>query len=202
MASLSFAVDPAGSVQKHLEDEEQRRQIRKEIHRRLSTDRQGKPIDDSAITSGVGNGGPTADTASFACRRIVFDESEVLNPGWLAEVASPYEGREVTVGELKSLVARINDVYREKGLATARAVLPSQEVVDGVVRITLIEGKVGQVRLQGNRHTCDSLIHQSLPSLACTGPIAGYPATGAGSDPIQQASQQRPSGRVEARRRL
>jgi hemolysin activation/secretion protein len=170
-ASLSFAVDPAGSVQKHLEDEEQRRQIRKEIQRRLSTDRPGKSIDDSAIRSEVGNGGPATDAASFACRRIVFDESEVLNPGWLAEVARPYEGREVTVGELKSLVARINDVYHEKGLATARAVLPSQEVVDGLVRIALIEGKVGQVRLQGNRHTCDSVIRQNLPSLASTGQL-------------------------------
>ena len=171
-AGLCLGAQPAGSVQKQLEDEQRRRQISEEIQNRLSKDSQASPVDNSAVVpEEEDEGAQSADSLTFFCGRIEFDASEVLRPTWLAELAGPYEGREITLGELKSMVAQINDVYRQKGLPTARAVLPAQEVVGGAVRVALIEGKVSQVRLQGNRYTRDSMILQSLPSVARTGQL-------------------------------
>ena len=41
--------------------------------------------------------------------------------------------------------------YQENGYPVARAVLPAQKVEKGMVRIEVIEGRVGDVRFEGNR---------------------------------------------------
>ena len=166
-----FSAEPAGSVQKQLEDEQRRRQVGAEIQRRLSEEREKGPVDDSAVAPGKDGDAKSASNPTFFCRRIVFDPSQVFQPGWLAELAAPYQGREITLRELKGMVSQINNVYRQKGLATARAMLPAQEVVDGVLRVALIEGKVSQVRVQGNRYTRTSMILRSLPSVSRTGQL-------------------------------
>src|SRR3546814_1066741 len=43
---------------------------------------------------------------------------------------------------------RVTDLYLRRGYYLAQAVLPVQEVVDGVVEISVVEGRLGQVTVQ------------------------------------------------------
>ena len=90
---------------------------------------------------------------SLHVERIVTDPSEILADAELRALAAPYEGREVTLEELRELVNAINAAYAAKGYLTARAFLPPQAVSGGVVRIQLVEGRVGELRVEGNAHT-------------------------------------------------
>lgn len=58
--------------------------------------------------------------------------------------------RGLTVGQLQLIADEITRYYREKGFFLARAVIPAQEVVDGVVLIRVLEGRLGGVHAQGN----------------------------------------------------
>src|SRR5690606_8441668 len=64
----------------------------------------------------------------------------------------------VSVHRLHELVARINALYRAKGVVTAQAVLPPQDLTDGIVRIRLIEGRVGAIDVRDNRSTDEDYV--------------------------------------------
>jgi len=97
-------------------------------------------------------------TIRFQVRQIAFTPSAILPESLLRELAAPYEGREVSLAELRELVAAINAQYRARNIATAMAVIPPQEVTTGVVQIRLVEGRVGAVRIEGNASTADRYI--------------------------------------------
>lgn len=85
----------------------------------------------------------------FILNRVDFDDSAFLSPDALQAVARPYLDREVGFADLQALVAAVNKLYAARGIATARAVLPPQQIERGVVRIRLVEGRVGETRVEG-----------------------------------------------------
>jgi len=61
------------------------------------------------------------------------------------------EGRELTLSQMEGFAARITAFYREHGYILARAVVPAQEMRDGVVEIAVLEGRVGRIEVKGVR---------------------------------------------------
>lgn len=106
---------------------------------------------------------PTTPAAGgLRVSRIAVTESHVLSHDQLAALTTPLEQRTVALDELLDLVDRINALYRARNLVTARAKLPPQDVVDGVVRIELIEARIDQVEIVENRFTREGYIARRL----------------------------------------
>ena len=99
----------------------------------------------------------------FELRGVSFNESEFLNAEELAALAEPYVGRQVRFAELDQLVADVNAAYQRRGLFTARAVLPPQRIVDGVVSILLVEGRLGKLVVSDNDYTREEFIRRRIP---------------------------------------
>lgn len=74
----------------------------------------------------------------------VFTESELET--WV----SPYEGRTVSVDELQSLRQFLSVQYLQRGYVNSGVIIPEQSVVDGVVVMEAIEGKLTRLALTGN----------------------------------------------------
>ena len=53
--------------------------------------------------------------------------------------------------DLGAITAAVNAMYDARGLVTARAILAPQAIENGTVRITLVEGVVGQIEVGGAR---------------------------------------------------
>jgi hemolysin activation/secretion protein len=60
--------------------------------------------------------------------------------------------------ELKEFIGSINQWYRNNGYITARALLPPQEIKGGILKVLLIEGLTGSVKILGNRNTREDYI--------------------------------------------
>lgn len=58
-----------------------------------------------------------------------------------------YTGRKVDLGTLQHLAARITNFYRTRGYFLSRALVPEQEISEGVVVIRVIEGHVSNVTI-------------------------------------------------------
>ncbi len=95
-------------------------------------------------------------------KKVEFSESKVLSNEQLREFAAKYEDRVVGIAELNELVGKINLWYRANGYITAMAALPPQELKDGKLRIVLIEGTMGQVKIEGNTNTRNSYIRNRV----------------------------------------
>lgn len=148
------AVEPGVLQQREIEREQR---IRSDELRR---DRIERPVQPSAPPAAIVSG---ADTVPFTVNEIRFEPaSEILKPQELEALVTPYRGRIVKLSELRELVAQINEIYRSKGVVTAQASLPAQDVSDGSVTIRLVEGRVGQILLQGNASTREDYITDRL----------------------------------------
>jgi hemolysin activation/secretion protein len=97
-----------------------------------------------------------SDATKIAIVMVVPGPSEILAADEIRAITSKLEGRTVGVDELQQAVDQINQLYAEKDCITATAVLPPQTVTDGIVRIQLVEGRVGEILVEDNQYTRDS----------------------------------------------
>ena len=58
-------------------------------------------------------------------------------------IAAKYRGERVDFRKISELVRDVNDLYAEKGVVTAAAILPPQQLASGNLQIQLIEGRLG-----------------------------------------------------------
>ncbi|MGB9642652.1 MAG: ShlB/FhaC/HecB family hemolysin secretion/activation protein [Candidatus Ratteibacteria bacterium] len=80
----------------------------------------------------------------------------------LSKLVRSYEGREMTLVEIKSVADRITNEYREKGYFLARAYIPAQTIQNGVVEIAVIEGNVDKISVKGNKYYTNKFIRSQM----------------------------------------
>lgn len=69
----------------------------------------------------------------------------------LAEVTDRYLNRELTTEDFEALRLALTLYYVNRGYATSGAILPDQAITGGVVTIQIIEGRLAQIAIEGNR---------------------------------------------------
>ena len=95
-------------------------------------------------------GKPDPEQAMVRVSRFVLDGVSLLPPEQLQAGLSDLIGQELGLSDLRKAAARITGIYREQGYFLARAYLPTQDIVDGVVRIGVLEGRYGTVEAGGS----------------------------------------------------
>lgn len=90
-----------------------------------------------------------ADTVSFTLRAVDLVGNSVIADEALAPLFAPYLDRDVSLATLYEIAAAMTAAYREAGYVLSQAVVPAQEIVDGRVRLQVIEGYVDRVLVQG-----------------------------------------------------
>lgn len=77
----------------------------------------------------------------------------------------------LTIEQLDAIALAVTRHYRENGYILATAFIPEQEVADGVVKISLLEGRLGDVQVSNNEIFSDETI------VAAFRPELGAPVT-------------------------
>lgn len=149
--ALAQVLSPGALQQLRIEEEERRRQLE-----RLEQQRAAEP----KIEPPAAPAAPQVEPAPvrFLVREIRFSPSAIFSEAELREFANAYEGRELKLADLQQLTAEINAAYKKRGIVTAQAVIPPQNVSSGVVQIRLVEGRVGSILLKGNTSTASGYI--------------------------------------------
>ncbi len=74
-------------------------------------------------------------------------------------VRSQRESRGITLGTIETVADKITQFYRERGFILAKAYIPQQEVRDGIVTLTLLLGRLGDIKVSNNTlYTKEQLI--------------------------------------------
>ena len=73
-----------------------------------------------------------------------------IQTGILQNAIQEQPGRGFSIGELQEVAAEVTRFYRGKGLILAQAVVPVQNVVDGVVEMQIFVGVLGRILAEGN----------------------------------------------------
>lgn len=149
--TLPGAADPGATQQRQIEEERRRREDEREQRKPVTEPLRRDVAEPPAAT-------PGAAAVRFLVREIRFTQSEILSAEELESVAREFRGRELSLADLQQVAARVNELYRSKGVVTARAVIPPQDVSAGVVQIRLVEGRLGRIRIEGNASTNEGYV--------------------------------------------
>ncbi|HEY3599608.1 MAG TPA: POTRA domain-containing protein [Paraburkholderia sp.] len=68
----------------------------------------------------------------------------------VAQRFTPLVGKDITIGELIEVADGVTKLYQARGYALSFAFVPAQTFEGGVVRVTVVEGYVAQVKLTGD----------------------------------------------------
>ncbi len=83
-------------------------------------------------------------------REVRVTGSTVFSAQALEEVTAPYVGRDVTQEDLAALRQALTLKYVNAGYINSGALLPDQQVVDGVVEYRIVEGRLSGITVTGN----------------------------------------------------
>ncbi|MEL7049409.1 MAG: POTRA domain-containing protein, partial [Pseudomonadota bacterium] len=107
-------------------------------------------------------GDESASKLKFKVKRIAITKSAVLPADRLRPLIARVEGQEVVLEDLNRLVRDITQLYQDVRFPVGFAILPPQEVKNGVVQIVLIEPRVDDVGVQSS-YTDPDFIRDRIP---------------------------------------
>ena len=85
-------------------------------------------------------------------RKFRFVGNTVFSDAELQAIAAPYVGRSIGNAELEELRLAITRRYVEAGYVNSGAVIPDQDVSDGVITLRIIEGRLSEIIVGGANH--------------------------------------------------
>ncbi len=119
---------------------------RQDLERALPPERAPQGIDTEKLVPK-----PDASAAGQGChviRVIVISNAPRLPDAVRADLNARYVGRCLGVPEIEEILGEITKAYIVQGYIAARAYLPAQNLSSGQLEITVIEGKIGAIRIE------------------------------------------------------
>ena len=110
------------------------------------------------------NAGATNGPA-FAVRAYEVEGNTVLPKKMIDDALANYTGASVSVARLRQGLGELQLLYRNLGFATVSVTLPQQHLTNGVVRVRVIEGRLHDIHVTGNRYFSAMNVWRALPSL-------------------------------------
>lgn len=93
---------------------------------------------------------------------ILFEGNIVFSNDELNLLAEPYLRKPVNINELDELRRLITHQYINKGYITSGAIFPSDPIQGKILRIKIIEGQIGEMRIRGEERLRSSYIQNRL----------------------------------------
>ena len=126
-------------------------------------------------------------------RDIQVTGNTVFSDAELAEVTAPFKNRTLTTEDLERLRLALTLHYVNKGYLTSGAIIPDQDVKDGVIQVQVIEGKLTRINVEGNEWFRSGYLRDRL-ELGVTTPVTLPPL----QERLQLLQQDRRIERINA----
>lgn len=135
--AVAQTLPDSGSILQQMPALELPKQPNKEILQELQ--------DKTPVSKAETTAGPTV-----SLRSISFTGNTLYSSSQLIEILGDVSGKNYSFAGLRQLAERITDHYRRSGYPFARAFLPQQVITDGVLTIEILEGRYGNISVEGN----------------------------------------------------
>ncbi len=110
---------------------------------------------------------------SFFVRGYAFQGNTVLSDAELGSATAAFANRELASGQLVSAREAVTRLYIERGYLTSGAFIADQIPRDGIVEITIVEGRLEEIRVSGTEHLSPSFVRSRLAA-GTRGPLNVY----------------------------
>lgn len=88
-----------------------------------------------------------APAVSFVLRRFEVHGATAFTPQQLSALAEPYVGKTMAEADLSALIGALRKRYEDAGLGLASIGFPTQDVSQGVLKVEVVEPKLGRIQV-------------------------------------------------------
>jgi hemolysin activation/secretion protein len=107
---------------------------------------------------------PTTNTPGFFLVNGYHIEGNTILPPEKFGYLSNYTGV-VNISRVREGLNQLQDKYHDLGFPTVSVVLPKQKLTNGIVRARIVEGRISDIVIKGNRYYRAENIRRALPDL-------------------------------------
>lgn len=109
---------------------------------------------------------PTADGPCFTISRVVIDGVKQVSSDEIDALTKPYGNRCIGVDDISGLLKALTNLYLDKGFVTSRAYVPPQDIAGTrLLKLTVVEGTISEIYLNGNRTTRNGSLATAFPGM-------------------------------------
>ena len=119
----------------------------------------------TGLTIEQADGSKLPPSVPFFVKGIQIMGNTLVDTTTLLALVADAQGQTLTLTQLGELAARITAYYQSKGYPLARAIIPAQTIVLGMVRIEVIEARYGKVGLDNTSRVNSELLQATLSPL-------------------------------------
>ena len=106
-----------------------------------------------------------SDYPRFDVSHYQVDGNSILPAAVVERVLAPFTGKDSDFGTLQQAVEALEQAYNSRGYHAVKVLMPEQELRGGVVRLTVLEVRIGKVTVEGNKYFDSANIRRSVPRL-------------------------------------
>ena len=107
----------------------------------------------------------SVEDLSFDVRKYRVEGNTLLTPEQIEATLGSLRGPNKTFDSLQQAVTNLTAAYFNAGYPAVSVDLPEQDITDGSVRVTVVEGKISKLKVVGNQALSQERILASLPIL-------------------------------------
>lgn len=105
---------------------------------------------------------PALPGEKILIKHILVTGVTLLSEKDIRDIVAPFENTELPLTEMQKATDLLTDAYRKKGYVTSRAFIPPQKIENNKFEIKVIEGKMGDLTVTGNRWFKTSLYKKKI----------------------------------------
>ncbi|MFH1208612.1 MAG: ShlB/FhaC/HecB family hemolysin secretion/activation protein [Candidatus Omnitrophota bacterium] len=105
---------------------------------------------------------PVLSGEKILIKHIVVTGATILTEKEIRDIVAPFENKELPLSEMQKAADLISEAYRTQGYITSRAYLAPQKIENEKLEIKVIEGKMGDLDVTGNRYYKASLYKKKI----------------------------------------
>lgn len=109
---------------------------------------------------------PAAAEPAFDIWEYQVEGNSVLGVEAIERAVQPHLGPGLGMASVEAARAALEAAYQQAGFLTVLVDIPEQRVDDGIVRLAVLEGRLGEVYVSGSRYHALGAIRRALPALA------------------------------------
>ena len=105
------------------------------------------------------------EVVRFDIIRFNVEGNTLLDNAEVEKQLAPFTGKAKDFGTVQEAIEALEKAYRDHGFSMVMVTLPEQELESGVVRLKVIETRIGKITIEGNLFFEQKNILRSLPGL-------------------------------------
>lgn len=139
--ALTYAAPPTTG-----DTEEQNRRARQEEQERQQREQRKDVFLQQEKKAAEENSLPEEETA-FLITTLILEGNSVERFPWAQQALDKYANHKIGIEGINLIVKRLTSAFIDQGYITTRIVVPEQDLTTGTLRLMLIPGKIGEIRI-------------------------------------------------------